>query len=97
MSLDGRACEVEFSDGQTEVPTADVMAENLLAKADPEGNRFLFMEEIEDHRKTVDATPKHQGTFPTSRGIKRKKRTTCGWEFLVRWKGATLIEWLQKN
>ena len=45
------------------------------------------MEEIEDHRKTADAIPEHEGTFPTPHGIKRKKRTTQGWEFLVRWKG----------
>ena len=49
MLLHSRACKVEFSDGQTEVSTADIVAENLLAKVDHEGNGFLFVEEIEDH------------------------------------------------
>ena len=76
-------------DGQTEVPTADIVAENLLAEVNAEGDKFLLMEETEDHRKTADATPKHRGTFLTSWGIKRKKRTARGWEFLVRWKGSS--------
>ena len=57
MSLDNRACEVEFSDGQTEVLTATIIAENLLAEVDDEVNGFLFIEEIEDHQKTSDAIP----------------------------------------
>ena len=84
VSLDGRDCEIEFSDGQTEILTVSIIAENLLAEMDAEGNRSLFIEEIEDHQKTADAIPEEQGTFETSRGIERKKRTTRGWEFLVR-------------
>ena len=87
--LDSCACKIKFSDGQTEIPTADNVAENLLAEADAKGKRFLLMEEIECHRKTADAIPEHKGTFLTSHGIKRKKRTTQGWEFLARWKGGT--------
>ena len=89
VSLDSRACEVEFSDGQTKIPTANIVAENLSAEVDAEGDRFLFMEEIEDHQKTSDAIPRSQGTFETPRGIERKKRTAQGREFLVRWKGGT--------
>ena len=56
---------------------------------DAEGNRFLSIEEIEDHRKTADAIPDKHSTFETSRGIKQKKRTARGWEFLVKWKGGS--------
>ena len=76
-------------DGQTEIPTANITAENLSAEVDPEGDGFLFVNEIEDHWKSPDATPQSQGTFETSRGIERKKRTARGWEFLVRWKGGS--------
>ena len=89
VPLDSRAHEVGFSDGQTEILTADIIAENSPAEVDPEGDRFSFMEEIEDHRKTPDAIPKSQGTFETSSGVERKRRTTRGWEFLVRWKGGS--------
>ena len=51
------------------------------------------MEETEDHRKTVDAVPRRKGTFSTSRGMKRNKRATWGWEFLVRWKGGN-TDWV---
>ena len=63
VSLDGWAREVEFSDGWTEISTANIIAENLLAEVDAEGNGFLLMGEIEDHQKTADATPRHKGTF----------------------------------
>ena len=53
--LDNRVCKVEFVDGEVEILTANVIAENLLAQVDAEGNRFLFLEEIEDHRKSSDA------------------------------------------
>ena len=48
-----------------------------------------MQKEIEDHRKTSDAIPKSQGTFETSGGIERKKRTAQGLEFLVGWKGGS--------
>ena len=44
VSLDGQACEVEFSDGQVEISTANIVAENLLAEVDAKGDGFLFME-----------------------------------------------------
>ena len=52
--LDGCAHEIEFADGQTEILAANVVAGNLLAGMDAEGNRFVFMDEIE---KTADAIP----------------------------------------
>ena len=85
--LDSRACKIEFSDGQTEISTANIIAENLLAEVDAEDCEFILVEEIEDHGKTADAMPTGQGMFKTSRGTKREKRTTRGWEFLVRLKG----------
>ena len=87
VSLDSRACKIEFTDGQAETMTTSVIVENLPAEMDVEGNRFLLVEEIEDHRKTAHAMPREQGTCETSCRIKRKRRTTRGWEFLVKWKG----------
>ena len=78
VPLDGCACKIEFSDGQTEILTDNIIAENLLAEVDAEGNCFLFMEEMEDHEKTADAIPRHEETFLTSCGIKRKKMNHGG-------------------
>ena len=84
--LDHRQYEVEFLDGRTEVLTANIIAENLLAQVDDEGHCHLMIDEIEDHRILNDAIPKSQGTYRTPSGIDKKKRTTRGWEIYVRWK-----------
>jgi hypothetical protein len=84
--LDSRQYEVEFMDGDTEILTANIIAENFLAQVDEEGHRQMLIDEIEDHRITDDAIPIDQGTIPTPSGMKRGRRTTKGWELSVRWK-----------
>ena len=50
---DTRAYEVEYLDGTTEVLTANIIAENLLAQVDKEGHRQLLLSEIIDcHTKS---------------------------------------------
>ena len=84
--LDSLKYEVEFIDGQIEVLTANLIAENLLAQVDDEGHRYILIDEIEDHRTTSEALPKSSGTYHTRAGIERRKRTTKGWEFYIIWK-----------
>jgi hypothetical protein len=55
--LDSRQYEVEFMDGEVEILTANIIAENLLAQVDEEGHRQMLIEEIEDHRTLEDAIP----------------------------------------
>jgi hypothetical protein len=69
--LDSPQYEVEFLDGETEILTANIIAENLLAQVD-------------DHSVLDDAIPANDGYYTTTSGMKRKKRTTWGWEILVR-------------
>ena len=42
--------EVEFMDGITEVMTANIIAENILAQVDDKGHRQLMLNKIIDHR-----------------------------------------------
>ena len=84
--MDSRQYEVEFVDGGTEILTANIIAENLLAQVDEYGQRSMLIEEIEDFRTTSDAISDENGTYKTKTGVERKKRTTKGWEFFVRWK-----------
>ena len=84
--MDSRKYEVEFVDGGTEILTANIIAENLLAQVDEYGQRSMLIEEIEDFRTTSDAISDENGTYKTKTGVERKKRTTKGWEFFVRWK-----------
>jgi hypothetical protein len=84
--LGSRQYEVEFMDGEIEILTTNIIAENLLAQVDEEGHRQMMIAEIEDHRVLDDAVPIKEGTFPTTSGMKRQRRTTKGWELSVRWK-----------
>jgi hypothetical protein len=53
----------------------------------------MMIAEIEDHRVLDDAIPANDGHFTTMSGMKRRKRTTRGWEILVRWKDGSL-DWI---
>jgi hypothetical protein len=94
--LDSRQYEVEFMDGEMEILTVNIIAENLLAQVDEEGHRQILIAEIEDHRINDDAVPIEEGTFPTTSGMKRKKRTTKGWELSDRWKDGS-SNWISLN
>ena len=82
--LDLRQYEVAFLDGETEIMTANLIAENILAQMDENGHIHMMLDEIEDHRVLPDAVKKNEGTYTTSQGTTQKKRTTKGWELLVR-------------
>ena len=71
-------------DGNTAVLTANIIAENLTAQVDENGNRHLLIEEIEGHRINEEAIPMNQGTYKKKSGFDRKIRTTKGWELYVR-------------
>lgn len=84
--LDSHVYEVEFPDGHKAALSANVIAENLFAQVDREGNRHVLFDEVIAHR-TNGKELKHQDAFvQTSRGTKRRKESTVGWEILVRWK-----------
>ena len=87
--LDSRQYEIEYLDGTTEVLTANIIAENLLAQVDNQGHRHLMIDKIEDHQKNSDTIPKERGTITPRSGLQTKKKTTKGWEFYVRWKGGS--------
>jgi len=84
--LDLRQYEVEFLDGESEVMTANLIAENIISRTDDEGHVHKMLDEIEDHRVLENAIPKSHGVYTTKQGTKRKKRTTKGWDLMLRWK-----------
>ena len=84
--LDTRKYHVEFLDGSVEEYTANNIAENILSQVDEEGHRNMMLDEIIDFRKNGDAVPKDKGTFMTKNRTIRKRKTTKGWELLVKWK-----------
>jgi hypothetical protein len=58
-------------DGETEILTANIIAENLLAQVDEDGHREMMIARIEDHRVLEDAIPIEEGAYPTTSGMKR--------------------------
>ena len=70
--------------GYLETMTANLKAENIIARVDNDGHEHLMMDEIEDHRVLECAIPMSKGTYLTKQGAKRRKRTTRSWDLLVR-------------
>ena len=84
--LDTRLYEVEYLDGHKAAMSANIIADNMFAQVDEEGNRFVLMDEITDHRRGVDAVSQQDAFITTSSGTRRRVETTKGWELLVTWK-----------
>jgi hypothetical protein len=84
--LDTRVYEVEWLDGRTERLQANVIAENLFAQIDEEGNRHVLLDDIIDYRKTDEAVTEDDAFYTARSGMKHRRRTTKGWEVCVQWK-----------
>jgi hypothetical protein len=84
--FDMREYKVEFTDGTIEQYAANVIAENMYAQVDDEGNMFQLLDEIMDHKKDDTAIDIANSTVTTSSGNVKPKITTQGWQLLVLWK-----------
>jgi bifunctional pyridoxal-dependent enzyme with beta-cystathionase and maltose regulon repressor activities len=49
--FDTREYENEFADGTRDKYQANVITDNMFAQVDSEGNQFLLLQEITDHKK----------------------------------------------
>ena len=55
LILDTHSYQVEFPDSQLGEYSANVIAQNVLSQCDPDGNQFLLMKSILDHKVTDEA------------------------------------------
>ena len=79
--------DVEFPDGTVREYSANLIAENMLTQVDSDGYSLTLMEAIVDYRKDESgAISKDDGFVITKRGKKQPRKTTAGWDLLVRWK-----------
>ena len=76
--------------------TAYITAENMFAQVYDEGNQYLIMNQITDHRKDNTAIPISDGIMRGHNGNESPKITTCGWELLVEWKDGS-TSWMKLN
>ena len=90
--LDTRTYEVEFADGQRTELAANVIAENMFAQCDSEGNQYLLLAGIVDHRKDSSAVEK-KDMYIKQGSNQQLRKTTKGWSLCVEWKdGSTSWE-----
>ena len=85
---------VELPDGAVKQYSANMIAENMYAQVDSEGNKYDLLEEIIDFKKDGHALRKGDEYVVTKRGQRRLRRTTIGRKLLVRWKGGS-EQWIQ--
>ena len=86
-NLNSIVYECEFNDGTIREYAANLIAENMLTQVDEDGFSITLMEGIIDHRKNHDTAVSREDAYVvTQRGQKRPRKTTAGWEFLIKWK-----------
>ena len=90
--FDTREYKIEFTDGTHERYQANVIAENMYAQVDSEGNQYLLLQEITDHRSDNSAIPISEGTVRSANGSQKPKKMTRGWFLLVQWRDGS-ISW----
>ena len=87
-----RTYEVEFPDGQTTKYSANIIAENMYAQCDTEGNQYLLLKEIVDWKKD-NSTTDRADMYVNCGSNQHFHDTTKSWHFCVEWKdGATSWE-----
>jgi hypothetical protein len=84
--FDMREYEVEFTNGTIDQYAANVIANNMYAQVDDEGNMFQLLDEIMDHKKDDMVIDIANGTVTLASGNVKPKITTQGWQLLVLWK-----------
>jgi hypothetical protein len=92
-----REYEVEFTDGTNEKYQASIIAKNMFAQVDSEGNQYLLLlQEIMDHKKDNSVIPMSDRKISSANGQPKPKITTRGWFLIVQWRdGSTSWEKLK--
>jgi hypothetical protein len=83
--LDTRVYTVEFPDGVAQEYSANVIAESIYSQVDNEGQEFLMLDEIVDHRSD-DSAVRTENMWIQRGSNQRMRQTTKGWQLLVQWK-----------
>ena len=80
--LDTHVYEVEFQYVITNKYAVNLIAENLYSQTDPDGNEFMLLKDIIDHRSTNKAVPLSDDYEGDPNTHKYKKNTTS-WELMA--------------
>ena len=77
--LNSRMYEVEYEGGHKVAIATNVIASNLFAQVDQDGQRFLLFDEIIDWRTDGSQIKSEDAFIHISNGNKRRRETTKGW------------------
>ena len=78
--------EVKYQDSHTAALAENLIAENLFAQVDEEGNRSVLFDEIVDVRIDGTQVLQQYSFVTTSSGTQRRVIKTKGWEGNLKWK-----------
>ena len=90
--FDSHEYEIEFTDGTCEKYQVNIIAENMYAQVDSEGNQYLLLQEITDHRSNNSAIPISEGMVCSANGMLKPKKMMRGWFLLVQWRDGS-VSW----
>jgi hypothetical protein len=86
--LDTRVYTLEFENGVEAEYSANVIAENMWAQCDVDGNQYQLLDAIIDHKTDGHAVKQADG-FVVVNGRKHMRKSTKGWLMCSKWKNGS--------
>ena len=83
--LDTRQYIVEFNDGDEAELASNVIATNMYAQCDPEGNQYVLLDSHIDFRRST-TTLCYDDQKVTANVRTHYRRSTAGWQICCQWK-----------
>ena len=79
--------DVEFPDGQVKEYASNIIDENMLTQVDSDCMSTRLLEAIVDRRRDDEKALQHHDKYAqTKNGRDHLRKTTKGWELLIKWK-----------
>ena len=83
--LDSREYIVEFDSKDQTKLTANLIAESMNAQCDPDGNQYLLLAEIVNHRTNDSAVKLADQKVVRADGRTYLRQSTAGWQLCCQW------------
>ena len=83
--LDTRVYNVEFDDSDVTKLTANMIAQAMYSQCDHEGNQYMLLKGLIDHRKKPNALTLAEQQAQCKNGRVYRCRTTIGWQLCCQW------------
>ena len=88
--LDTCSYITDFNNGDQTELAANLIAESLFSQCNPDGNQYVLLDEIVDHRCLPTAIRLADQKVVRANGRTYLKRLTIGWQICCQWKDGSL-------